>query len=195
MEDSKMINVRCRTNGTTGYVIEDGTQRITRFWTMGEVKSVSFGELKKLSWTEGGPELIKNFLVVEDIEALKELELGIDIKEQPEYLYTEEQIRKLLFEGTLDELKDFLDWSPEGGIDLAKNIAITEQLPDTRKRKIISEATGFNIDTAIQINEMANAENEGGTAQAEPAKKRRAAIPTTAAPEKPSRRTQYKIVE
>ena len=64
-----------------------------------------------------------------------------------------------------------------------------------RKRKIISEATGFNINTAIEINDMMK--DNGIAEDAAPKKQRRVAKETEAAPapEKPTRRTtSYKIV-
>ena len=33
-------------------------------------------------------------------------------------------------------------------------MAVKTELPDTRKRKMISEKTGFNIDNAIRVNEV-----------------------------------------
>ena len=45
---------------------------------------------------------------------------------EPEYNYTEEDIRNLLLNGTLDQLKDFLDFAPTGAIEIAKNIAVEE---------------------------------------------------------------------
>lgn len=194
IKDDTLINIRNRNNGTTGYTLADGAKE-TRLWAENEVKKITFAELKRVSYLPGGAELLRDYLVIEDPAAIEALNVGIDIQEQPEYLYTENEIRDLLFNGSLDELKDFLDFSPDGGIEIAKQIAVNEELPDMRKRKIISEATGFNINTAIEINDMMK--DNGVAEDAAPKKQRRVAKETEAAPalEKPTRRTNYKIVE
>ena len=194
IKDDTLINVRNRNNGTTGYTLADGAKE-TRLWAENEIKKITFAELKRVSYLPGGTELLRDYLVIEDPAAIEALNVGIDIQEQPEYLYTENEIRDLLFNGSLDELKDFLDFSPDGGIEIAKQIAVNEELPDMRKRKIISEATGFNINTAIEINDMMK--DSGVAEDAAPKKQRRVAKETEAAsaPEKPTRRTNYKIVE
>ena len=194
IKDDTLINVRNRNNGTTGYTLADGAKE-TRLWAENEIKKITFAELKRVSYLPGGTELLRDYLVIEDPAAIEALNVGIDIQEQPEYLYTENEIRDLLFNGSLDELKDFLDFSPDGGIEIAKQIAVNEELPDMRKRKIISEATGFNINTAIEINDMMK--DNSVAEDAAPKKQRRVAKETEAAPapEKPTRRTNYKIVE
>ena len=194
IKDDTLINVRNRNNGTTGYTLADGAKE-TRLWAENEVKKITFAELKRVSYLPGGAELLRDYLVIEDPAAIEALNVGIDIQEQPEYLYTENEIRDLLFNGSLDELKDFLDFSPDGGIEIAKQIAVNEELPDMRKRKIISEATGFNINTAIEINDMMK--DNGIAEDAAPKMQRRVAKEAEAAPapEKPTRRTNYKIVE
>ena len=194
IKDDTLINVRNRNNGTTGYTLADGAKE-TRLWAENEIKKITFAELKRVSYLPGGTELLRDYLVIEDPAAIEALNVGIDIQEQPEYLYTENEIRDLLFNGSLDELKDFLDFSPDGGIEIAKQIAVNEELPDMRKRKIISEATGFNINTAIEINDMMK--DNSVAEDAAPKKQRRVAKETEAAPapEKPTRRTtSYKIV-
>ena len=192
IKDDTLINVRNRNNGTTGYTLADGAKE-TRLWAENEVKKITFAELKRVSYLPGGAELLRDYLVIEDPAAIEALNVGIDIQEQPEYLYTENEIRDLLFNGSLDELKDFLDFSPDGGIEIAKQIAVNEELPDMRKRKIISEATGFNINTAIEINDMMK--DNGVAEDAAPKKQRRVAKEDEATPEKPTRRTtSYKIV-
>ena len=192
IKDDTLINVRNRNNGTTGYTLADGAKE-TRLWAENEIKKITFAELKRVSYLPGGAELLRDYLVIEDPAAIEALNVGIDIQEQPEYLYTENEIRNLLFNGSLDELKDFLDFSPDGGIEIAKQIAVNEELPDMRKRKIISEATGFNINTAIEINDMMK--DNDVAEEAAPKKQRRVAKETEATSEKPTRRTtSYKIV-
>ena len=92
----------------------------------------------------------------------------------------------------MDEFLDFLDFATEGAIAIAKKIAVEEQIPDSRKRKAISEKTGFNIDKAIEINEVLNAEDKKEDKKEE-AKERRVKEDTADAT--PKRRTAAPAVE
>lgn len=166
MDDKTLVTVRNRNNGNTGYSIPD--RGLWRNFTPGEVKQVEFEELRQLQYQPGGDYTLRNLLVVEDQEALNALNMDIE----PEYNYTEADIRKLLLEGSLDQLMDFLDFAPEGAIEIAKDIAVKEEIPDIRKRDAISNATGFNINSAINVNH-AMAEEEAP--KEEPKKERRAA--------------------
>ena len=72
---------------------------------------------------------------------------------EPEYYYTEEDVRDLLENQSLDALKDCLDFAPRGTIDLVKKIAVELPLNDVAKRKAILDMTGFNVTSAVEINE------------------------------------------
>lgn len=93
---------------------------------------------------------------------------------EPEYNYTPEDIKKLLQEGTLDELLDCLDFAPEGVTDLVKVIAVELPLNDVAKREAILEKLHFNVTNAIEIKK----ETELPTEKTE-APKRRAAVKKT----------------
>ena len=192
MNEQKMIAVRNRNNGSTGYTLPDSNVR--RTFSPGEVKKIPFDELQSLQYADGGDYILQNLLVVEDKEALEKLNMNVE----PEYFYNEQKIREMLFNAEMDAFLDFLDYAPEGAIEIAKDIAVKEQIPDTRKRKAISNKTGFNIDNAIMINEIMNADDE--PKEEEPKKERRVKIeepkPTgrrTAAPE--VKVPNYKVVK
>lgn len=150
----KLIKVINRNMGSTGYIIPDTGVR--RYFESGESKNIPLEELKQLQWVPGGEYILKNCLIVNDKDALTALNLDVE----PEYFYTEKEIKELLEEGTLDQLEDCLNFAPKGVIELIKDIAIKTELPDTRKRKLISEKTGFNIDNAINVNTIMNADDE-----------------------------------
>ena len=116
-------------------------------------------EIRKLSYSIGGMNLLKKYFVLDNKEAVAEI-LGIV---EPEYYYTEEEVRKLLMTGSLEELQDCLDFAPEGVKDLVKKVAVETKLNDIQKRKAILTATGFNIDTAVMINEETEDEKEEET--------------------------------
>lgn len=190
LKDTDLISVKNRNNGSTGYTLDNNFHRE---FSYREEKKVPFEELKRLSYAPGGAYILANYLIVENTEALDIL----NMQTQPEYFYTEENIKDLLLRNdSLDALADFLDFAPEGAIDLAKKIAIEEQIPDVRKRKMISEKTGLNINNAITINEIMNAEDE---TPAEEVKQRRIPIDSqkTTTETTPQRRVQvpqHKVV-
>lgn len=154
IQDNTLINVRNRNSGMTGYVIPD--QNIKRSWSYNETKKIPFAELRSFSYMPGGLYALNNLLVVENKEALDLLNMEVE----PEYFYTEDDIKKLLAIGSIDEFADFLDFAPEGAIEIAKNIAIADKVPDVRKRDMLSKKTGLNINNAIMVNEIMDAEEE-----------------------------------
>ena len=199
MDMKTLIPVRNRNNGFTGYEIKD--RGIWRNFAPGETKRIELEELQQLQYQPGGDYILRNLLVVEDKEALKVLNMEVE----PEYNYTEDDIRKLLLDGSLDQLMDFLDFAPEGAIEIAKTIAVKEEIPDVRKRDAISNVTGFNINSAINVNHAMAEEEEPKeepkkerrattVVQSEGKKERRAAaLEPTSAPE--LKTPNYKVVE
>lgn len=194
MENTTMVSITNRNNGSTGYEIPD--LRINRTFAPGETKKIPLEELKQLQYVPGGDYMLKNLLIVTDVEALDNLNMS-DV--EPEYFYTEKEIEELLNNGSLDQLEDTLNFAPEGVIELIKTMAIKSELPDTRKRKLITEKTGMDIDGAIRLKYMLDAEIEDEGAE-ETAKTRKAQ-PITANPTTPARKAapvatqKYKVVE
>ena len=78
-------------------------------------------ELRKLSYIPGGEVILREYLVIDNKEALDELLNG---GVEPEYFYTEDEIKTLLLTGSLDQLMDCLDFAPGGVIDLVKKYAV-----------------------------------------------------------------------
>lgn len=191
MDRQKLCTVRNRNNGMTTYQLPE--LHIVRTFGSGESKQVPYEELLTLYYAPGGEYMLKELLVVEDKEVLEALQLKVE----PEYFYTTQMIRELLLFGGYDEFADFLDFAPEGAIEIAKEIIVKEQIPDMRKREMVAKQTGFDVNAAIQINRIMDEENK--TAE-EPATKQRRVQNgvSTTEPEKPTRRvapSQYKIVE
>lgn len=147
------VTVKNRNNGYTNYVLPNG---VRRQFTIGQTRKIDINELKELRDCEGGEYLLKNYLIINDQSALDFL----DLNPEPEYFYTEAEIKELLTTGSLDQLEDALNFAPQGVIDIIKDMGIKMELPDTRKRKMIYEKTGFNIDNAIKVNEILNEPTE-----------------------------------
>lgn len=155
IDEKKIVRVTNRDNGHVGYRIPD-MNNLVRDFSANETKNITVEELKKLAYISGGPTLIRDYLVIEDPEVVEEI-LG-DV--EPEYYYNEEDVKKLLLNGSLDELKDCIEFAPKGTVDLVKQLAVELPVNDITKRKAILDMTGFNVDAAIMINEETKDETE-----------------------------------
>ena len=154
IKDTDLIQVRNRNHGSTGYTLDEG--KLHREFSLNETKKVPFAELKQLQYAPGGEYILNNYLVIENKEALDLLNMAVE----PEYFYDETNIRKVLFEGSIDAFADFLDFAPKGAIEIAKDMAIKEEIPDVRKRDMLSKKTGLNITSAIMVNQVMDEEEE-----------------------------------
>ncbi len=155
IDEKKIVRVTNRDNGHVGYRIPD-MNNLVRDFSANETKNITVEELKKLAYISGGPTLIRDYLIIDDEEVVKEI-LG---QVEPEYYYTENDVRALLLTGSLDALKDCLEFAPKGTIDLVKKLAIEMPLNDIQKRDAILEMTGFNVNAAIMVNEETKEETE-----------------------------------
>jgi hypothetical protein len=92
----------------------------------------------------------------------------------------------------LDRLEDLLNFAPTGVIELAKDLAVNLQIPDTRKRALISKKTGFNVDKAIEIKVTCAPEETAVSAPAKPERKATAESAKTETPSAPTRKVVIK---
>lgn len=184
MEKDTLIKVRNRAEGSVGYIIPD-LGNLNRQFTSNETKEIPFDELRKLSFVPGGRYLLDNCLIIEDKDALQELVGNVE----PEYFYTENDIKNLLLTGSMDAFLDFLDFAPQGGIDIAKDMAVKLQINDINKREAIKNKTGFDVTKAIEFNKE--------TAEDAPQEEKvRRTTPITSAATETGRRTappKYKV--
>lgn len=153
LDKNTIIKVTNRDNGTVGYTIPD-LGNLHRTFQSGETKEVSMDELRRLSYIPGGYQILENYLVIENEEAVQELLNQVE----PEYYYSKEDIENLLLKGSLDQLEDCLNFAPEGIINLVKKMAVDLKLNDVAKREMLLKKTGFNVTSAININEMTTEE-------------------------------------
>ena len=158
VEKSRIIEVTNRDSGRIGYHIPD-LGNLQRTFAAGETKKVTYEELEKLSWVPGGKKILKDYLIIGDQEAADEL-LG---EVEPEYYYTEDTVRELLTNGTLEQLQDALHFAPEGVIELIKKIAVELPLNNVAMREEIKKSTHFDVSRAIEINKE-SAEDESSDA-------------------------------
>ena len=144
IEDNILVTVRNRNTGSTRYMLDNG---VSRHFEHNEVKKIPFGELKTLTYTNGVQCILKDCLVIENEEALL-----LNLEVEPEYFYSEEEVKTILLNGTLDQLEDMLNFAPDGIIEIVKKLAVSLEILDIHKRDMISEKTGFSINNAINVN-------------------------------------------
>ena len=149
MEDSKKIKVVNKSAGVVAYSLPE-LNNLYRTFNKDESKEVTFGEMRMLSYIPGGETLIKDYLTIMDKDAVAEL-IG---EVEPEYYLSDKEVENLLIQGSLDELKDAIDFAPEGVVSLIKKLAVDLKIKDIDKRDAIFEMTGFDVTKAIEINKM-----------------------------------------
>ena len=194
VENNTMVKVTNRSRGSVSYTIPD-MGNLQRKFAYGETKMIPAEEIRKLDWTPGGHVLLRDHLIIEDANLVEEILHEVE----PEYNYTEDKIKDILLNGSMDEFMDTLDFAPEGVINLMKDLAVKLEIPDVRKRIAISEKTNSSVDNAIKINQLSKAED---AEKAPETKQRRVQTATDAGKAQPQRRTnptasttgKYKVV-
>lgn len=182
-EPDKKYKVTNRGVGTTGYTIDE--LHVRRQFAPDSFKYISFAELEALSFIPGGKRLLKEYLVIEDEGVAQYLLEGTV---EPEYFYSEKEVKRVMVQGTLDEFLDMLDFAPQGILRMIKDLSVSLPLNDVDKRNAILKKMQFDVDKAIK-NKMASiktdaerdAERDGIEIQSSPvqedgSKRRRVAL-------------------
>lgn len=187
MDNNTIYNVKNRSASKVFYKIPEIGVR--REFMPGEVKKITYDELQKLSYQAGGRELMADFLQVQSSEMLNELNMRVE----PEYNMSEEQIIELIRTGSLDAFLDCLDFAPIGVIDLLKRFAVSVPLSDYDKRQALKEKTGFDVDTALKNLAAEKAEAEEKAEKATQSRRVQVEEPKPAAGRRTAG-TNYKVV-
>lgn len=146
LQDSDIIEVSNKIQGVVAYTIPE-RNNLVRSFRPGEHKKIEMGELRQLSYDNGGRILMESYLTIHNKEAIAEL-LG---EVEPEYFYTLDDIKKLLESGSLDQFEDFLNFAPVGTIEQMKDLAVSTKLNDNSKRDMIKAKLGFDVTNAIRL--------------------------------------------
>ena len=186
--ETTMYNVKNRSSSVVIYRIPESNLR--REFAPGETKRIPFGELEKLTYQQGGKEILENFLQIIDETATTELA----VNREPEYDMSEADIKELLLNGSLDAFLDALDFAPIGVVDLIKTMSVQLPLTDLNKRRALRDKTGFDVDKALIHIEEEKAE-EVGTAAAPVSTGRRVQPKTAAAPTGRRTESKYNVVK
>jgi hypothetical protein len=182
----KLVSVKNRSAGRVVYRIPE--HGIRREFNSNEIKQIPYEELVWLSYRPGGRNLMTNMLQIQEIKATENL----NIHTEPEYFMSEDDVVKLLQEGSLDALKDALDFAPKGVIQIIKDKAVELPVHDMRKRQAILEMTGYDVTAAIENNTPDEDEVVADTSTPTRRVQKDAETPAI-----PTRRTEskYKIIE
>lgn len=181
--ENTTYNVKNRSSSVVVYRIPESNLR--REFAPGETKKIPFGELEKLTYQQGGREMLEQFLQIVDEAVTQDL----NVHREVEYDMSENQIKELLLTGSIDAFLDALDFAPMGVIDLIKSLSVSLPLTDFNKRKILKEKTGFDVDKALAHIEE---EKEDGKEHIQPVSQQRRVQPATSNGRRTT--TNYKVV-
>lgn len=169
MDDNVKIKIKNRSHSPVYYHVAD-MGNLERVFSGLEEKVVTFEEVRKLNGTTGGHVLLRDYLVIKNEQAVKEL--GIPV--EPEYYYEKQDVIRILKEGSMDEFLDCLDFAPDGVIDMIKEYAVTLPLNDVAKREVLLEKFDYDVGKTIEIKKI----SEEGMEKQGKATQRRAAVPS-----------------
>ena len=93
-------------------------------------------------------EILTRFLQVQSEDALHTFNMRVE----PEYHMSEQDIARVMTTGTLDEFLDMLDFAPNGVIDLVKRMAVNPKNPlqDYSKIEALKKKTGLDVAAALK---------------------------------------------
>lgn len=147
MDGNRKVPVRSRTEGSVCYKLD--SLRVARSWPKtGSVLQISIDELKELMVYPGGEYILRNLVIIEDEAARIEI-LGAEV--QPEYNYTEDEIKYLLYEAEDNALLDCLDYAPIGVLELIKEFSLEKMPNTTAKIKAINQKLNINLNKIIEM--------------------------------------------
>ena len=148
LDKTSIIKITNRSTGIVGYSVPD--LNIQRSFTPGETKEVTVEEVQRLSFTKGGKKLLEKYFILHNEDVVKEI-LG---EVEPEYFYTEAEVKELLLRGSLEQLDDCLTFGNEGVFDMIKKLAVDLEINDISKRDLILKKLGYNVTNAINVSKM-----------------------------------------
>lgn len=145
VRDDAYIEVQNLTDHMVVYKSYDGKRQAFQAHQM---KKIRAEELRQLAYSKGGLRLLRHFLSVKNQELAREFNISDDSFEH-EYQWKAEDIDNVLLNGSLDALKDALDFAPDGVVQTIVDRAVKLKISDVTKRKVIQEKTGRDINNMI----------------------------------------------
>lgn len=157
VKDSDIVVLRNFTTHSVGY--RTPSTNVRRELPAGGSIKVSAGEIREMTYSKGCMELLRNYLQV----CNKNLALEIGVSEdsiENEYNWTINDIHKCLLEGSLEELEDAMDFAPEGIKESLLSEAVNLEIPDVRKREVISKAMDRDVSKIIENKHLIEADTK-----------------------------------
>ena len=188
INQTDMYNVKNRSSSVVVYSIPESNLR--RTFAPGESKRIPFSELEKLTYQPGGRELIANFLQIMEEEVTQDL----NIHREPEYNMSEDQVRDLILNGSLDAFLDALDFAPIGVIDLIKSLSVSLPITDFQKRQALLKKTGFDVDKAIANDKASKESNESSSILEDVSPNKRRVVQEEASQGRRTAGNNYKVI-
>lgn len=151
LTDDTLVSIRNMVNHKVVYVLPDWNRKVV--FEPFQERKIPAGELRALHYTTGGYNLLHNYLCVENADLKAEFEIPED---QIEYNWKLNDIKYLLLNNNslIESLQDALDFAPEGIREMIIDYAVIWKIPDSNKRKVISQMTGIDIDKQIEFSEL-----------------------------------------
>ena len=149
IKDDKIIPIQNLTASPVSYIIPE-TNNARHFAGQQLRNDITAGELRSLYATRGGRVLLEDYLSIKDKELAKEFNISMDSFEH-EYSWTQQDVDNVLLTGSLDALKDALEFGPEGIRQLIVDRAVELHVPDNNKLAAIYEFTGRDVGNMIRL--------------------------------------------
>ncbi len=151
LTDDTLVSIRNMVNHKVVYVLPDWNRKVV--FEPFQERKIPAGELRALHYTTGGYNLLHDYLCVENADLRAEFEIP---KDQIEYDWKLDDIKHLLLDNNalIESLQDALDFAPEGIREMIIDYAVIWRIPDSNKRKVISQMTGIDIDKQIEFSEL-----------------------------------------
>ena len=147
IKDDEQVTVENMTNIQVGYILPSSGV-IRRF--LPKVKAtVNAGELRELSYQNGGLDLLQKDLRVNNRQLAAEFGVDDDVYDH-EYSWTTKEVDACLNDPDINVLLDALDFAPEGIVESLKNRAVELEIADTNKLKAIGEKTHCDLAAIIK---------------------------------------------
>ena len=177
VKDDAMVTVRNLTLNPVAYHVPSLGDLRRELPPRASIK-VTAGELRQLNYELGGARLLHDYLCVENKALAREFGVSEDAFEN-EYNWTVKDIDNALLNETIEVLMDAMEFAPDGVKDSIAQRAVELEIPDINRRKVISDATDYDIDQMIQNKQRIEAEPQEEKKEEKKTTRRRSSSSTT----------------
>ena len=146
VKDTDTITLRNFTTNTVVY--RTPSTRVRRELPAGGSIKVTAGEIREMMYDKGCVDILRNYVQI----CNKPLALEVGVSEdsyENEYNWTLADIKNCLLNGSIEQLADAMDFAPDGIKEALLTEAINLEIPDVRKRDIISKAMNRDVSGMI----------------------------------------------